>query len=149
MLSSAYPPPQASILVTKNDDGSALAAQQWEFAVCSDITQHNGRKVGQESNFYYSFGVVRPKGATKHCLAYSSTDGTAKQRSVVDSVCANIPEADRTWTLIEDLSGRDPIKYALSLDGQTVGVGSTKHAELQFYNPYSDTSGVQTVTLAL
>ncbi|CAO1635890.1 unnamed protein product [Parajaminaea phylloscopi] len=125
---------QASILVSKTVNGSALSPQQWEFARCPDITEHAGRKVGQDSNFYYTFGIVRPKGATQHCLAYSTSDTSAGQRSIVDSVCANIPQKFRTWTLVEDLSGRDPVKYALQLDNTNIVVGNTKHGELQFYD---------------
>lgn len=134
-----FSPFQDSILITRNSDGSALSPQKWEFVGCSSITSWNGENAGTtvsgSNNITTYFGVVRPQGATKHCLALESTDANAAERSVLDSYCDQIGDQERIWTYKSNTYGRIPFKNQLYFDDRAVIVSNTAHKELQFFEP--------------
>lgn len=96
--------PNEHLLVTKNDDGSAIAPQKWEFAQCTSDNNHAlppGYTVPSNGPSNRAFGILRPAGATQHCLALESENdaSTGAQNSIVDSFCTKVPEAYRLWMI--------------------------------------------------
>lgn len=96
--------PNEHLLVTKNDDGSPLGPQQWEFARCTSDDNHvlppgYTRPTSAPTNLY--FGILRPASATQHCLALESENDATNgaQNSIVDSFCTKVPEAYRLWMI--------------------------------------------------
>ena len=128
---------QASILVTKDNEGNPIEPQQWEFARCTSLDNHplpddytpptSGRPLTY-------FGIVRPKGATQHCLAVESTedDEVGDRNSVLDSRCTDVAETYRTW-FYHSIAASDAPRYLEFADeDMTIVISGTEHAELQF-----------------
>lgn len=125
----------ASILVTKDDNGNALAPQRWDFDRCLG---HAGQTYPKDGVMFPDgerrdrfFGVLRPHLATKHCLTLESQDddraGTIN--SIVDSVCDDVPEQYRTW--LQDSSPNEKFQYLTYANGNNrVYISDTAHAEL-------------------
>ncbi|PWN35861.1 uncharacterized protein FA14DRAFT_179228 [Meira miltonrushii] len=129
-----------SIIVTKNDDGSPLQPQVWEFLRCTDEDGNNpppgytAPSSGPTNNY---FGILRPQGATQHCLALESFDDstTGARNSILDSYCTQVPSPYRTFMYVEFLYGDSDDASNLFFDDQqtTLVISNTPHAELQFF----------------
>jgi len=121
---------QASILVTKDDNGNALKPQIWEFARCTSLDNHPSTSGRPETYF----GIVRPQNATQHCLAVESTSDAdpGDRNSVLDSSCTQIPEQYRTW-FFHSIAASQATQYLeFANQDMTIVISDTKHAELQF-----------------
>lgn len=135
---------QDSILVTRDNKGDPLAPQMWEFATCSSDNGHappyNYEPIEGQGTPRNSFGIIRPAGATQHCLALESTlDGKGQTNSVLDSNCAQIPEQYRLWMNSEySTTTTQPLYFANG--AMTVLVSDTAHKELTFTNVASNPS---------
>jgi hypothetical protein len=128
---------QASILVTKDDNGNALKPQIWEFARCTSLDNHplppdyTPPTSGRPETY---FGIVRPQNATQHCLAVESTSDAdpGDRNSVLDSSCTQIPEQYRTW-FFHSIAASQATQYLeFANQDMTIVISDTKHAELQF-----------------
>lgn len=130
---------QASILVTKDDNGNPLTPQQWEFDHCTSLDGHalpaDYTPPGGDVTPETYFGIVRPSGATQHCLALESTNdaNTNDRNSVLDSRCTDIPEQYRTW-FFHSIAASDAPRYLEFADEPTtIVISDTAHGELQFF----------------
>lgn len=129
---------QASILVTKDDKGNPLAPQQWEFARCTSLDNHplpldyTPPNSGTPETY---FGIVRPRGATQHCLAVESTSdaNVGDRNSILDSRCTNIPEQYRTWFWHSIAASQATGYLEFADEDMTIVIGGTEHGELQFF----------------
>jgi hypothetical protein len=123
--------------VTKDNEGNPLARQQWEVQLC------NGGFTG----------IIRPQGATQHCLAIESTNDVkpGARNSVLDSYCSKVPAQYRTFSSNRSETQNENYGYQWYLDftGQnvTVTIGDTKHGEVQFFD--SQISGPSGITYQL
>lgn len=70
----------------------------------------------------------------------------AKRVSTVDSVCTNIPQEFRTFTLTEDDSG--PNKYTLSFGNYKSIIGYTDHFEISFVETLPQHGGEVVIALS-
>lgn len=128
----------ASILVTKNSDGTSLGLQEWEFVPCTDDTgpPPPGYVAPSYAPTNLNYGIVRPKGASQHCLAVESTnDASAGDRnSILDSDCTSVDSAFRSWMYQDVLYGDSDYGQFLYFQAEnlTTIVSNTAHAELQF-----------------
>ncbi|PWN88780.1 hypothetical protein FA10DRAFT_268925 [Acaromyces ingoldii] len=144
-----------SIIVTKDGNGNALQPQVWSFLQCTD---QNGQSpppgykppTSGPSNNY--FGILRPQSATQHCLALESENdaSTGARNSVVDSFCTQVPEQYRTFMYVDYIYGNsaDASNLFFADQNETLVIGSTAHAELQFFTNGAP-SGQQTYQLQL
>ncbi|CEH14983.1 hypothetical protein CBOM_02791 [Ceraceosorus bombacis] len=124
---------QSSLIVTLDDDGQALKPQQFIFYNCTDVSRPppadytpptSGRPVT-------GYGLVRPAGATRHCLSLESTDNApGAHNSVLDAYCTT-ETAENLWfyNTIAASDARMFLETSLTTD---VIISQTKHKELQF-----------------
>ncbi|PWN18379.1 hypothetical protein BCV69DRAFT_295265 [Microstroma glucosiphilum] len=128
----------ASILVTKNSDGTPVAPQEWEFVPCTDDTgpPPPGYVAPSDGPSNLSYGIVRPKGASQHCLTIESNSDTSAgdRNSILDSNCTSVGEVFRSWVLQNYIYGTSDYGQFLffQADNLTSVVSNTAHAELQF-----------------
>jgi hypothetical protein len=130
---------QDSILVTVDDNGNPLAPQKWEFATCTSANGHApppGYQPSTNGPTNEAFGILRPSGASQHCLALESSADTATgaRNSVLDSYCTQVPEEYRLWMKVDYINGDSddgqPLYFAN--ENMTVLISNTAHKELQF-----------------
>jgi hypothetical protein len=125
--------------VTKDTNGNPLAPQAWEFARCTDQNNDNvpGSVPPIDGPTSYIFGILRPANSTQHCLALESEAdaATGSRNSIVDSYCTQVPAQYRTWVLVEGgyYSGPYPKNLYFQSQNTTVTIGTTAHAEVQFF----------------
>ncbi|PWN30098.1 hypothetical protein BDZ90DRAFT_257199 [Jaminaea rosea] len=136
------------LLVTKNDDGSPVQPQEWEFARCTSDDGHAlppGYKTPTSGPTNLSYGIIRPKGATQHCLALESKNdaNTGARNSIVDSFCTKVPEEYRLWMLEKYIYGSSGAGSRLFFanENETAIIGDTAHAEVQFFTKTSMPEG--------
>lgn len=128
---------QDSLIVTKDDDGNALAPQLWEFLRCTNLDGqapppgYTAPPNGLSKSHY--FGILRPNNARTHCLALESENDTSTnaRNSIVDSTCTDVPQEYRTFMIEETPQGA--ILYYAAQETSLV-ISGTGHAELQFFS---------------
>ena len=156
-----------SMLTTMTKSGAPVQSQVFEYASCPSIRTHNGEVAHRNSTHIVSFGLLRPVGSKKHCLAWAadsaalpavkpgqkSTAGKGVKR-VVDGECGETPQQYRTWKMVEAISeGSAGGKYQLSLDGATPVVPAKEEGGVEGMRFYGEGTavplGAKSVSLVL
>lgn len=90
-------------------------------------------------------GIVRPQGATQHCLALESTNDKAAgaRNSVLDSYCSQVPAEYRLFnkTSNENYQGGTNQYLSFSSESTTAIISNTAHGEIQFLTNDVDPDG--------
>lgn len=154
---SAHSPAQMSMLTTMTKSGAPIQSQVFEYASCPSIHTHNGESAHRNSTHIVSFGLLRPVGSKKHCLAWAadsaalpavkpgqkSVGGGKGVKRVVDGECGETPQQYRTWKMVEAISERSAGgKYQLSLDGATPVVPASTESGVEGMRFYGQGTAV-------
>ncbi|PWN87085.1 hypothetical protein FA10DRAFT_269694 [Acaromyces ingoldii] len=123
---------QASIIVTKDNQGKPLQPQVFEFANCTSAARPppadytpptSGRPVTGN-------GIVRPWHATKHCLTLES-DNEGARNSVLDSNCNKVNE-DNTFFYHTIAASHATMYLEFASEPKDIILKNTAHEEIQF-----------------